>query len=285
MSMRPIPETTARSPSTPPENRTRAESNDAVATADGGPVDSATTDGSSASDVSAACSVSGMGTVARSSGFSGTSSAYFALFDNVACVTATDCVPSCMAAGGTSDSCSVGSQCLSDICPDGGYGCLECLPPTYWLDTPEALGLPGSGANGNFANDIQAFDNGYNDSLNVTSFPIRLPAGASVRGIAFTVDRSADDDNASDQSVRVLRGGEPIGIDRGSPEPWPQTFTPMTYGGPTDTWGASWSPADVEAADFGIEITPQYLLSTGNDSVDIDSVGVTVYYGGTPGCP
>ncbi len=237
------------------------------------------------SDVSAICSVSGIGTVARSSGYSGTSSAYFELFDSVACATGADCVPSCTAAGGTSDSCSVGSQCLSDICPDGGFGCLECLPPTYWLDTWGALGQPGSGANGSFAIDIQAFDNGYNDSLDITSFQIRLPAGASVRGIAFTVDRSADDDNASDQSVRLLKGGEPVGLDRGSREPWPQTFTPMVYGGPSDTWGASWTAADVEAADFGIEITPQYSSLAGNDRIDIDSVSVTVYYGATPGCP
>ena len=84
--------------------------------------------------------------------------------------------------------------------------CIECLPPTYWLDTSGALGQPGSGASGNPANDVQAFDNGYNDSLEVTDFQIALPQGAVVRGIEFSVDRMANDGNATDQSVRVPQG-------------------------------------------------------------------------------
>jgi hypothetical protein len=247
--------------------------------ADAGPADGAS------ADANTACSVTGSAGAAASSGFTGTFTSYFALFDSIPCAAPADCVPTCVSAGGTHASCTQGEQCLSDSCPDGGLDCIECLPPTYWLDTSGALGQPGSGVAGNPANDIQAFDNGYNDSLEVTNFQVALPTGAAVRGIEFSVDRMANDGNAADQSVRILKGGVATGADRASSAPWPQTYTPTTYGGPTDTWASSWTATDVASAAFGISITPQYVQSAGNDTVDIDSVTVTVFYGGTPGCP
>jgi hypothetical protein len=232
-----------------------------------------------------ACSLSAYTTTVRSGGFGGTDNAYFDLFDSLACTSASDCVAPCMNAGGTTASCAQGSQCLPDLCPDGGSDCVECLPPTYWLDPQGASGTPGSGNGAVAANDVQAFDNGYNDSLVATGFHLALPSGAVVRGIAFLVDRSANDDNAADANIRIVKGGTAIGTDHASDAHWPQTYATATYGGPADTWGATWTTDDIAAADFGISITPQYLMSAGNDSVQVDSIAVTVYYGGTAGCP
>ena len=220
---------------------------EAATSHDGGPRDAgASIDG--ASDAAPGCSISGRATAARSSGFSGGSSAYFSLFDSVPCAMAAECVPSCVGAGGTTGSCALGEQCVTDFRSDGGFGCIECLPPTYWLDPSGALGQPGSGTTTTPANDVQAFDNGYNDSLLVTGFAITLPNGALVRGIQFDVDRSADDGNGADQSVRALRAGTAVGVDHAIDAPWPQSYTVATYGGPDDNWGVSWSASDVGAA-------------------------------------
>lgn len=238
-----------------------------------------------AGDVGTSCSVTLRGGAAKSAGYAGTSSAYFGLFDSVPCEAGSDCVPSCVGAGGSTSSCETGSLCLLDSCPDGGSSCLECLPPTYWLAVAGALGEPGSGAGGTAAYDVQAFDSGYNDTLEVTDFGIVLPAGAAVRGIAFEIDRQADDNQASDESVRLLKGGTAMGADRASSEIWPLTFTPIIYGGPADTWGAALTADDVAASDFGIALTPQFLSSNGSDRIEVDSVSVTVNYGGVAGCP
>lgn len=135
------------------------------------------------------------------------------------------------------------------------------------------------------AYDVQAFDNGYNDGLEITGFGLALPADAMVRGLAFTVDRDADDDQAVDQSVRILRAGSATGTDHASATHWPQTFSPVVYGGPNDTWGTTWSAQDVNQPGFGVVIVPRYLSSAGNDRVEVDSVSVTVFYGGTSACP
>jgi hypothetical protein len=58
----------------------------------------------------------------------------------------------------------------------------------------------------------------------------------------------------------------------------------VVYGGPTDTWGTTWTAQDIALPGFGISITPQLLSSAGNDKVEVDSVSVTASYGGTAAC-
>ena len=259
------------------------------AAADASRTSDASLDGSAGNDASP-CSgqtATARATAAQSTGYSGTWEAYGNLY-YVPCAVASDCVQSCVGAGGTDASCSVGSQCELDGCGDGGISqCLMCLPPTYWLNVAGALGLPGSGANplSVSASDNQAFDNGYNDTLELTGFGFAVPAGSVIRGISFQVDRSADDDQASDQSVRVLKSGQPVGTDHAASQAWPQgVFATIVYGGADDTWGVSWTSADVNDSAFGVAITPQYLSSAGNDTVSVDSVSASVVYA-QAGCP
>src|SRR5215471_16188182 len=59
---------------------------------------------------------------ARSAGFTGTTNAYFMLY-NVACQSVSDCAAACTAAGGTASSCSAGSDCVVF----GQEGSKQCL--------------------------------------------------------------------------------------------------------------------------------------------------------------
>lgn len=265
------------------------------AAGDGGRDGGTTLDASletSADDVAASCAaetVTARASAAKSTGYSGTWEAYGAL-GYVACTAVTDCVSSCAAAGGTPASCSEASQCLEGTCVDGGTSCspsLMCAPPSYWLDTSGALGEPDSGA-GEFgapADDPQNNDNGYRDTLELTGFGLSVPAGSSILGIAFQVDRSATDDQASDKSVRVLKAGQAVGTEHGRSDTWPLgVFAPVVYGDANDTWGVSWTSADVNDPEFGVAITPQYLSASGSDHALIDSVRATISYK-PPGCP
>jgi hypothetical protein len=211
---------------------------------------------------------------AVSTGFTGTSDAYFDLF-NVVCTTAASCVPSCVAAGGTTASCTTGSLCDEEGELDGGT-IMTCLPPTYWLDVSGALSNSMSTAGA--ADYEQAFDNGYNDTLALSAFGVSIPSDGVIQGIQFQVDRSGDS-NSVDNSIRVLKGGAPVGMDHKASGAWPDTLTFATYGGPSDTWGATWTPADITSTGFGIAVTPQQINSMNNlDYVYIDAVRVTVYY-------
>jgi hypothetical protein len=211
--------------------------------------------------------------MAQSSGYSGTAIDYGNLYD-VPCSTTAECLGPCVAAGGTTQSCSQGNLCLSGQVGDSGLP-NHCLPPCYWLDLTGAI---GTGSQITPASDTQAFDNGYNDTLMLTQFGLAVPGDATILGIEFSVDRSASDSLASDASVFVLQNGAAAGTDHRTAGAWPTTYASAVYGGPADTWGVTaWTAAQVNSAGFGVAITPQYA-STGAGTVYVDSVTATVYY-------
>jgi hypothetical protein len=249
-----------------------------MSSSDASPDDAVSDASSDVADGSTGCAVQATtpnyAGAAVSTGFTGTSDAYFDLF-NVVCTTAASCVPSCVTAGGTTASCTTGSACDEEGEPDGGT-IMTCLPPTYWLDVAGALSNSMSTASA--ADYEQAFDNGYNDTLALSAFGVSIPSDAVIQGIQFQVDRSGDS-NSVDNSIRVLKGGAPVGTNHKASGAWPDTLTYATYGGPSDTWGTTWTPADVTSAGFGIAVTPQQINSMDNlDYVYIAAVRVTVYY-------
>ncbi len=207
---------------------------------------------------------------AQSAGFSGSDSAYAALYA-VTCANAQTCADACVSAGGTNSSCSDGSSCLPD-----GDGPDTCLPPTYWTNT---AGATSQSLLTTSAAELILVTDGYEDSLVVTGFGLTVPDDAVIKGIEFQVRREADDGFAVDDVVEVLQGGAVMGLNEAQVGMWPTSLIYSTYGGPTDTWGASWSPADVRASGFGIVITPRYTgPANGNDRAHIDSVAATVSY-------
>jgi hypothetical protein len=207
---------------------------------------------------------------ARSSGYGGTTGDYEALYD-VACRGVADCVAPCVAAGGTTASCSSGSDCIAAGL-DGGS---QCLPPTYWFNAAGALSDSGSTAD---AAELVLVATPYDDALLVSDFAIPVPDDAVIRGIAFDIRRNADSQSAVDQSVQVLRNGAPVGLEHRRVGAWPATLTYATYGGPTDTWGVAWTPVDLRASGFGISVAARYTAASGNDRAHVDSVHAIVYY-------
>ena len=213
-----------------------------------------------------------LGGTAQSSGFGGTALAYDSI-SGAACMTGGDCVPTCVAAGGTMASCAQGSACVMGEAFDGGLG---CFPPSYWMSPNLALSeldMTSSAAT------LTMVATSYFDSLVVTNFGLSVPDGATIQGIQFDVRRATMFGEGEDKSIQVVQNGAQVGTNhRQTGTAWPTTLTYVTYGGATDTWGASWTAADVRAAGFGIAITPQYTAMAGNDPAYVDSVRVTVYY-------
>jgi hypothetical protein len=150
------------------------------------------------------------------------------------------------------------------------------LPPTYWFDLDQLL------VQGNTIDSsawIIMVDNPYRDQLIASNFQFEIPAGAKIDGVSFAFNESADSDAAvADFSVHALAGGSPAGLDRGHTTAWPTTFQFESYGGASDLWGTTWTSDIVNAADFGVALTPMYLQTAGNARAYVDFVTATVYY-------
>ena len=113
------------------------------------------------------------------------------------------------------------------------------------------------------------------DYLVASDFRFALPQDATITGIAFEIGRDSSGHDAVDRAVRAIKTviGE---ADRSSTAAW--TGTPGSYGGTTDLWGETWSPADIENSSFGVAIAVK-ALTPGATSyyVRVGYVTATVY--------
>jgi hypothetical protein len=205
---------------------------------------------------------------AKSAGFSASDTAYAALYD-VVCTNVDACVSACTAAGGTSESCSAGSEC-----PEASGSDRRCLPPTYWRNT-DAITSPSDPSD---AAVLTLVEIAYHDALVLSDFGLAIPEGATLRGIGFTWRRSSEAGLAVDESIRLVNGTGAIGANRTAPDPWSPTPADMSYGGESDLWGAELTLADVQSPEFGVSITPKYTDSAGNDRAYVSHVSAIAYY-------
>lgn len=204
----------------------------------------------------------------KSAGFAGDYlKDYYPLYSH-ACTTAPDCAAACVTAGGTQASCAA-SECV-DSTPD------YCLPPTYWIGFDQLLTQGNSQESSTY---IIMVNNPYRDQLLASNFQFEIPSGAKISGISFSITEAAGSENMiADYSVRALSNGVPVGLDRGHSTAWTTTFHPEIYGGASDLWGTTWTADSINAAGFGIGLTPLYLVSAGNERAYVDFIEATVTY-------
>jgi hypothetical protein len=115
--------------------------------------------------------------------------------------------------------------------------------------------------------------------LVASAFGFQIPTTASIQGIEVAVERSKGGlGTARDSAIRVVKAGATAPSNPITTVAWPATDATVTYGGPTSLWGATWSPADISAASFGVFIRAQNAHATENVNPRVDSLKVTVHF-------
>jgi hypothetical protein len=208
---------------------------------------------------------------AQSTGYSGSADAYAELFD-VTCQTPADCEKPCLDRGGQKEMCAA-SECASDF-----DAATRCVPPPVWTNL---AGIQSASDVLMDAVQLITVSTPYHDRLVVNQFKLEVPPNAVIRGITVEI-RKAAESSVSDDSVKIVKGGKVGDAERASSTEWPTDLTWATYGGATDSWGESWTAADLNADDFGVAISARYGKTVGNARAYIDQVRVTVQY--TPPC-
>ncbi|HEY5928114.1 MAG TPA: hypothetical protein VIV11_40785 [Kofleriaceae bacterium] len=137
-----------------------------------------------------------------------------------------------------------------------------------WLDVFAAADSWGS---------TEAFINNMesSDYLVVHDFQFAMPAGATIAGIRFDVQRHVIGYQVVDSSVRIVKSA--IGLtNRATTMPW-SSFQTATYGSATDLWGDTWSNTDIESSGFGLAMAVQALAPGMPSHVEIAHVSATVF--------
>ncbi len=109
--------------------------------------------------------------------------------------------------------------------------------------------------------------------LAASSFGFAIPVGAVIDGIVADIERRATG-TITDSSVRIIKGGTVTGTEHALGGAWPAMDAVATYGSNSDLWGETWTPADINAAGFGVALS----VDDNVDAAGVDAMSITVFY-------
>lgn len=156
--------------------------------------------------------------------------------------------------------------------------------------------LAGSSYNWNNPGNMAASDNsratataiisvlsGTTNYLKATGFGFAIPSGSGICGIKAEIEKSGSNlgllSFIQDYEIRLIKNGNIVGENKATNTNWTSAESYYTYGDISDTWGTTWTPADINAENFGIAIAARLggivtLLPTAR----IDHIRLTVYF-------
>lgn len=117
--------------------------------------------------------------------------------------------------------------------------------------------------------------------LKCTGYGFSVPVDAVIEGITVGVERFANNTNVRDASIRIVKNNNIGSTNKSTTATYPTTDpnTYVNYGGAADLWGETWTPADINSANFGAAVASQKSNTTGGArTVSVDHIVVTVAY-------
>jgi large repetitive protein len=115
-------------------------------------------------------------------------------------------------------------------------------------------------------------------ALDAVGFGISIPGGSTIIGIEVKFERSKTGSGVvSNTMAQLLKAGSGVGTQNNDGTDWPTTDAVATYGGASSLWGTTWTPSDVNNANFGV----QFVMDEGGVNTAIlrvDHVQITVWY-------
>jgi hypothetical protein len=157
-----------------------------------------------------------------------------------------------------------------DCTNQGGIG------TEVWSNTGNAISDDGSYA-------TVVLDGDTSNWLRCLNYSFAIPAGATILGIELRVERRSNrtsNGGSDDAGVRLVKGGAIQPTDYETDANYgTATNVVETYGGPNDLWGNTWTPADINAANFGAAFAATKPSGGGAaHTVSVDFMSLTVYY-------
>lgn len=120
--------------------------------------------------------------------------------------------------------------------------------------------------------------------IQVSGFGFAIPATATVCGIEARVERNAAGlligSSVTDKNVYLMKAGATAGTNHASGAGWSGSDATAVYGNNSDLWGTTWTPAQINASNFGLDFSAQ--MNAGLASLfltaNVDAISITVYY-------
>jgi hypothetical protein len=106
-----------------------------------------------------------------------------------------------------------------------------------------------------------------------------IPPAGTINGIEVTVKlRKSGTGSIRDNRIFLLKAGAEAGLNKARAKvAWPSTGTSIVFGGSSDLWGTTWTPADMINTNFGFRIVAK---NKGSQDVqaEIDYISIKIYF-------
>lgn len=120
---------------------------------------------------------------------------------------------------------------------------------------------------------------GVTHLLKATGLGLAVPETATIVGVVVGCRRhqAGSERVVQDFRVSLVKAGVLQAENKKSLTPWENADTTQTYGGAADLWGTTLTPAQVNAANFGVGLQVYNVIGVSNEAL-VDGFIVTVYY-------
>lgn len=113
------------------------------------------------------------------------------------------------------------------------------------------------------------------DDLIGTGFGFAVAGTDTINGILLEVNYKASSGSVVETNVRLLKAGVAAGTDKSTGATLPTTSATASYGSAADLWGTTWTPTDINNANFGAAVV--YTDNgAANRTVSIDFMRITI---------
>ncbi|MFI5203868.1 MAG: hypothetical protein ACHQF2_05175 [Flavobacteriales bacterium] len=115
--------------------------------------------------------------------------------------------------------------------------------------------------------------------LKVSNFGFTIPLTATITGITVRIEKRASAGAIiQDNGLMLVKAGVEVGSSLATAANWPFSDTYVVYGGCSNLWGTTWTPAEINAVGFGCFFAAIDYSCTGNTQSFIDNIQITVCY-------
>lgn len=144
-------------------------------------------------------------------------------------------------------------------------------------------------SNNQYSTAVLTFDLPNSCVLAATGFSFSIPTDATINGIVVQIERKASLANKIKLDTLYLTkdGTNSVGSDGKDSSYWTTTDTYSTHGGISNLWGTTWTPTEINSANFGVLITAYNydLLTTRTAYIDHIRINVTYTEAAPSGTP
>jgi len=141
---------------------------------------------------------------------------------------------------------------------------------------------PGNAFSSNNVYATRTVDGTTSHYIKCLNYGFTIPATATILGITVNVERkssSTANGGSFDAAMRIVQGGTIGTSDRSTTTQYTTADVTEAHGGATDLWGLTWTPADINAANFGAAFAATKPSSAGGShTVSVDFIEITVDY-------